>query len=77
MATLGGRWLRELSERCAYAAQAATTGGGPKHIARLEEMVCEEARKRQLHPHDVARALAREWYRQGVTTSADLLKLQS
>ena len=72
-ASIGGRWLRELAEACAYAAEAATTGGGPKDVARLEELIREAAEPRKLHPHDVARAVAREWYLRGVTASADLL----
>ena len=74
MSTVGGRWLRELAERCAYAAHAATTGGGPKRVAELEAMIRAEAEKRGLHEHDLAQAVAREWWKRGITSSAQLLQ---
>lgn len=73
MVALGGRWLRELAERCAYAAEVATHGGGPKHVARLEDMIREAAKEHDVHEHDLARAVAREWWKRGITTSAQLV----
>lgn len=64
--SIGGRWLRELAERCAYGAQVAISGGGPPAIERMQEEIKAAARERRIAYPDLVRAVTREWIKRGV-----------
>lgn len=73
--SIGGRWLRELAERCAMGAEAAISGGGPPAIERVQNDIKAAAAAHRLEYADVVRAVALIWERQGVIPWGSALKV--
>ena len=71
--SIGGRWLRELAERCAMGAELAISGGGPPAIERVQNDIKAVATQRGIGYPDLVRAVAREWERRGIVPAGAAL----
>ena len=73
--SLGGRWLRELAERCAMGAELAVSGGGPPAIERVQNDIKAAAEARGIAYPDLVRAVAREWEKRGIVKPGAALEM--
>ena len=73
--SIGGRWLRELAERCAMGAELAWTGAGPSAVERVQNDIKAVAAERGIAYADLVRAVAREWEKRGVVPEGAALAM--